>query len=482
MHEKTSCSQARLLAVVKSDCETCQMIQPVLAQLHDTVDLIIYCQDDPEFPAPGGALDDRQLEQSWRWSIDTVPTLIRLENGLESARIEGWDRQLWQQIAGISNLGTGLMPFRPGCGSASVAPGMPEQLQLRYGAVRFSAREIRISADTDAIEHTYTLGWSDGLPVVPPTPLRVLRMLSGSNRPGSEIIGEVPPNLIPCTVEKAAINAVLAGCQPDYFPVVLAALEAALKPEFSMHGLLATLWFSGPVLIVNGPISRRIGMNWAGNALGQGNRANATIGRALQLIIRNVGGGVPGGVDRSVLGNPGKYTFCFAEDETDPDWQPLNVARGFAPGSSTVTLFHGDGVHGVAAQQSRTATELARSLALGLWSVCHPKLAQWSHAVLVLSPDHYQIFKQAGWDRATIERHLWQALRRPGHDIIAGAGGVAEGIDPARANELVDKFHPGGLLVVRAGGAGGLFSAIIGGWTAQRKPSEVQPVTQEIRL
>ena len=247
-----------------------------------------------------------------------------------------------------------------------------------------------------------------------------------------------------------------------------------------MHGLLATLWFSGPVVIVNGPIAKRIGMNSAGNALGQGNRANATIGRALQLVIRNVGGGLPGEIDRAVLGNPGKYTFCFAEDESDPTWTPLNVARGFKRGTSTVTLFHGDGVQGISAGRSRTPEGLARSLAMGLSAVCHPKLAEWSNAILVISPGHYAIFNQGGWGRTEIEAGLRQALLRPGRDLVQGAHGVEEGIDPARAGEMVDKFNEGGLLVVRAGGRGGLMSAVIGGWSAQRRKAEVQTVTREI--
>ena len=274
----------------------------------------------------------------------------------------------------------------------------------------------------------------------------------------------------------------MAGCRPEYFPVVFAAIEGALIPEFCMHGLLATLWFSGPVLIVNGPITKRIGMNWGGNALGQGNRANATIGRALQLVIRNVGGGRPREIDRSVFGTPGKYTFCFAEDETDPDWVPLHVSRGHAPGTSTVTLFHGDGVQGLADQGSRDAESLARSLAMGLCSVCPPKLAQWSNAILVLSPDHYNIFKQSGWGREEIEAALWEALKRPGRNLVIGAQGIGAGIDPSRAEEMVDKFNPGGLLVVRAGGPGGLFSAIIGGWTAHRSPEDVKTVSKEIGL
>ncbi|MGE0875934.1 MAG: thioredoxin family protein [Burkholderiales bacterium] len=472
---------AELVALVKRDCETCRMVAPVLAELKRRSALTLYSQDDPAFPEEtGGALDDTSLEASWRHKVEIVPTLIRLEGGREVARTEGWHREEWTQVAGQPDIGAGLPAQRPGCGSKTMDPGMPERLALRFDAVRFASRPIAVDELEDPMEVAYDRGWSDGLPVVPPTELRVLRMLGGTTRRSDEVLGLIPPNLAPCTVEKAAINAVMAGCRPEYFPVVLATIEAALMPEFSMHGLLATLWFSGPVIIVNGPVTRRIGMNWAGNALGQGNRANASIGRALQLVIRNVGGGRPQEIDRSIMGNPGKYTFCFAEDETDPEWVPLNVARGHARGSSTVTLFHGDGVHGICDQKSRDPESLARSLAMSLWSVCHPKLAQWSHAILVLSPDHYDIFRQAGWDRARIEAGLWQALKRPARDLIEGAQGVGEGLDPSRAGEIADKFHPGGLLVVRAGGRGGLFSAVIGGWTAQRRNQEVQIVSREI--
>jgi hypothetical protein len=355
------------LVVVKRDCETCQLVEPILAAIADAHSLTLYSQDDPTFPESlDGARDDQSLEQSWRHKIETVPTLLGIENGQEVARTVGWDRAEWARIMGMATLGEDLPAFRPGCGSRTMDPGVPEQLALKYGDLILDARVIDVDDNDDPAEVAYDRGWTDGLPITPPTDLRVARMLSGTTRAPDEIIGAIPPNLIDCTIEKVAINAVMAGCRPEYFPVVLATIEAALKPEFSMHGLLATLWFSGPVVIVNGPVTKRIGMNWDGNVLGQGNRANATIGRALQLVIRNIGGGRPREIDRSVFGNPGKYTFCFAEDETDPEWVPLNVARGHAAGTSTVTLFHGDGVQGIADHKSRDPESLARSLAMGL--------------------------------------------------------------------------------------------------------------------
>lgn len=471
----------KLIAVVKRDCETCQMVAPLLSQLSRTHDLSLYSQDDPAFPeGVDRIVDDRELQTSFALDIDTVPTLIRIDNDTEAERTVGWVREDWARITGESHLGDDLVAFKPGCGSMSVEPGMPERLALKYGALKLVSRPVEVQPESDPMEVAFDRGWTDGLPIVPPTDQRVAMMLSGTTRRPDEVVGEIPPNLVTCTVEKVAINAVMAGCRPEYFPVVLSVVEAALKPEFSMHGLLATLWFSGPVVIINGPVGKRIGMNSAGNALGQGNRANATIGRALQLLIRNVGGGRPGEIDRSILGNPGKYTFCFAEDESDDDWVPLNVARGSKPGSSSVTLFHGDGVQAAMAWNASNADELCRSLASSLLAVGNPKLAEWSGAMLVLAPDHYDIFKQSGWGRREIEESLRNALKRPGAEIMQGVGGIAEGVDPSRKDEMIDKFNDGYLLIVRAGGRGGAMSAIIGGWSAQRRTDDVQIVTMDI--
>jgi len=308
-----------------------------------------------------------------------------------------------------------------------------------------------------------------------------MRMLAGTRRAAQDVVAEVPPNYAPATVEKVAINAVLAGCKPEYMPVLLAALEAALEPVFTLHGVLATTYFSSPIIIVNGPVARAIGMNCGLNVLGQGNRANATIGRALNLIVQNVGGGRPGEADRSTLGAPSKYTLCFAEDESDPEWEPLSVARGFPRGVSTVTLFQGHGPEAIVDQKTRTAEGLTRSIASSLVKMGHPKLVQSARAVLVLTPEHYAIYKESGWDRKKIERALYEATIRPGREILAGADGVGEGVPASRAEEMVPKFHDDGLMVVRAGGPAGLFSAVLPGWLAGRNKLELQPVTKEIK-
>jgi hypothetical protein len=473
-----------LVIVAKRDCPTCVLVEPVMQSLDRAGPLAVVSQDDPTFPSGvRSVIDDHDLERSFRLNIEAVPTLIRFKDGREVERTVGWERKEWMRLAGDAAAGNGLPDWQPGCGSKSVEPGVHEALIARYGDPGLKSREIAVGNWDDPMEACFERGWTDGLPVVPPTDERILRMLGGTERKPDEVIGLIPPNLAACTVEKVAINAVMAGCKPEYMPVVLGVLDAALDPLFVLHGLLCTTHFSSPLVIINGPAAKAIGMNSGVNALGQGNRANATIGRALQLIVRNVGGGLPGAIDRATLGNPGKYTFCFAEDESDPDWEPLSVRRGVAPGKSAVTLFHGEGVHGFIDQRSRAPEELVRSLAMGLFGVGHPKLCDAGNAVLVLSPEHYKIFKDGGWNRRRIEDELFQVLKRPGRDLIWGAQGVPEGLPPKYADQVVDKFQPmpDGVLIVRAGGEAGLFSAIIGGWPGQRVREECQSVTREIR-
>ncbi len=468
--------------VVKSDCPTCEAVVPVLARMQAAgLDVVVHYQDDQAFLAGVEQLrDDRDLERSFRLAIDTVPTVVRWEGTSETGRVVGWVRAEWESLTGLEELGPDLGPWKPGCGSNSVAPGMSEILMARFGDSGLRSRAIDVAEPRDPVEVAFDRGWSDGLPVVPPTPERILRMLTGTRREPQEVVGLMPPDLVPCTVEKVAINAVLAGCKPEYMPVVLAALEAALEPNFTLHGLTCSTCFSSPVIVVNGPIAGRIGMNWGVNALGQGNRANATIGRAVNLVVRNVGGGRPGGIDRATLGSPGKFTFCFAEDETDPDWETLATWRGIPPGRDAVTLFQGDGVLGVMDQGSRTPDALVRSLASALITVCHPKICEWGNAILVLSPEHYHIFKEAGWDRRRITAALHDACTRPGAEVVRGAGGVGEGVAESRRDELVPKFHPDGLLLVRAGGQAGLYSAVLAGWPGGRAKEDSFPITKEI--
>ena len=467
-----------LVAVVKRDCPTCVLVAPVLADLAQRADLAVAVQDDPAWPPDVTRLDDTALELSWRLQVQTVPTLVRVVDGVEVERVEGWLRSQWEALTRLSGLGADLPEHRPGCGSKSVEPGVEEELERRYGGRVLASRQVELADLEDDVEAMFDRGWTDGLPVVPPTEARVLRMLAGTDRAPDEVVAVVPPDLVECTVEKVAVNAVLAGCLPEHLPVVLVAVEAACTTEFNAHGLLATTYFSGPLVVVNGPIAKAIGMNSGGNALGQGNRANATIGRALQLVIRNVGGGRPGEVDRATLGNPGKYTFCFAEAEDGSPFEPLHVSRGATPGSSAVTLFAGSGVTPVVDQLSRTPESLARTFALVLRAVAHPKLAIAFDAMLVISPEHGRVFREAGWDRARLLAEFEPLLQLSPDELRRGSMGIDEGMPAGLDLTPLPKFRPGGLLLVHAGGTAGMFSAVISGWVSGDTGS--QPVTKEL--
>jgi hypothetical protein len=475
---------AGIVAFVKRDCPTCLLVAPVLAELAKRVPLTIYSQDDPAFPPglPGDLrpVDDTDLAVSWHHAIEAVPTLLRVADGREMARAVGWQRGEWEALTGVEALGAGLPDWRPGCGSLSVDPIRARDLELRFTGRKLRARRVELASLEDDQEACFDRGWSDGLPVVPPTERRVMAMLSGTSRAPDEIVAVVPPDLVPCSVEKVAINAVLAGCKPEFLPVVLTAVEMACTPQFNIHGVLATTMSVGPVLVVNGPIRRAIGMNAGINALGQGNRANSTIGRALQLVIRNVGGGRPGEVDRATLGNPGKLGFCFAEDEEGSPWTPLATDFGFAAGQNVVTIFPGEGPRTLVDQIARTPEELASTFAYHLRAMLSPKAVLAFDAILVVSPDHSRVFRAGGWSKDRLRKRLLELTTMPGEDLVRGALGVAEGLPESVRGRMIPKFRENGLHIVHAGGGAGLFSAIIPGWAngelgSQTLAREIKP-------
>ncbi|MGA0863338.1 MAG: thioredoxin family protein [Ilumatobacteraceae bacterium] len=454
-----------LVVIVKRECATCQMVEPLLADIAAVASLTAWTQDDPTFAASVGAVHDADLSISWHHEIETVPTLIKVENGKEVERTVGWSRDDWRRLTGVATLGDDLPATRPGCGSMSVDPDRLDALRARFSGSPVVSRTVEFAEAEDEFEAMFARGWTDGFPVVPPTRERVLRMLTGTTRAPNDVVTIVPPDLVELTVEKIAINAVMAGCLPEYLPWVIAALEAVCTDEFNMHGVLATTMPVGPVIVCNGPGTRAIGMNSGINVFGQGNRANSTIGRAVQLTVRNVGGGRPGEVDRATHGNPGKLSFCFAEDELASPFTPFSESRGMGAGVDSVTVFAGEGPRCVVDQLARTPEELAASYAACLRTVHHPKLVIGFDAILVVSPDHGRIFADAGWTRDRLLDELHSRLLSPGADLMRGAHGIAEGVPPHLGSaEALPKFRPGGLMIAYAGGGAGLFSSIIAGW------------------
>lgn len=463
-----------LVVIVKRECATCVMVAPLLGRFANT----IYTQDDPKFPEGLNAIHDTDLSVSWHHDIETVPTVIKVVDGVEVDRTFGWVSSEWQRITGIDDLGSDLPPFRPGCGSLSVDPDRVDSLRAAFAGHVLKSRRLELADLDDEMELMFERGFTDGLPVVPPTQERVLRMLQGTTRDARDIVAIVPPDLVEVTVEKVAINAVMAGCKPEYLPWVIAALEAVCTDAFNIHGVLATTMPVGPVIVCNGPGTRAIGMNSDGNALGQGNRANLTIGRAVQLIVRNVGGGRPGEVDRATHGNPGKLSFCFAEREYDSPFSSLAVSRGFAPTDNTVTVFAGEGPRCIVDQKVRTAPELATVFAACLRTLHNPKLILAFDAILIVGPEHARVAADAGWDRERLLAEIHNRLQISGSELVWGAGGIADGIPAHLRDATLPKFRPGGILLVHAGGGAGLFSAMVGGWANGEMGS--QPVTHRV--
>ena len=483
--------KASLLCFVKSDCPTCLLTLPLIESVSRALpspgEAWVISQD-----SDGGrglrdrlqgnlrVLDDSQLRVSYDWGLEFVPTVVTIDsNGVERARFAGFSQADWQAL--LAELGEGATPpvidwaaypeNRPGCGSRSAAPEIAERLRAESEDGPLRARRLELGEAQDAIEFLYEQGLTDGLPVVPPTPERVLRMLSGTGRSPQEIVATLPPKLTPVNVEKVAINAVLAGCLPEYLPVILAAVEAVCTDEFNLHGVLATTYFTAPVIIVNGPIRDRIGMNYGVNCLGQGNRANATIGRALQLVVRNVGGGRPGEIDMATFGQPGKFSFCFAEHEERNPWEPLHVERGFERYDDTVTVIAGSGPCGFIDQLSRSARSLATSYGMTLAATTHPKFYGYGQVALLIPPEHVDTFQRDGWSKDQIREHIQETTKRPVRELVHDqecAEGLPIGmLDQLGADTEIPKFRSiDDIAIVVAGGEAGKFGAIIQGWAA----------------
>jgi hypothetical protein len=471
------------ICFIKEDCPTCKLITPVLQQLHNHgVNIVAVGQTTggnqkliDEFDLTLPILDDSALQVSFAYDIDTVPSLFQISGNKIAHHLIGFAKQEWQECFATVDADWAALPeWRPGCGSLSVDPLIADRLRAEAENSPLRARKIEVAPADDEFEFMFDQGFSDGLPLVPPTPERVMRMLSGTKRDPQEVVAVLPPNLAETTVEKVAINAVMAGCKPEYLPVVIAALEAACTDEFNAHGVMSTTMGASPVLVVNGPIRERIGMNATLGALGQGNRANATIGRAVRLALRNMGGARPGGTERSTLGSPMKFTMCFAEAEERSVWEPLHVERGFAPSDSVVTLFGmTSGPVLIVDQTSVQSEQLARSLAMSLQGVHHPKSYMSSDTLLVVCPEHLDTLQRDGelskqQLRTLIQDELQQPLANLVQDEHSGVGIAAASLakmDEQRKNGLVKKFpRDEDIHIVVAGSDAGKFSGAFHGW------------------
>src|SRR2546426_5215366 len=319
-------------------------------------------------------------------------------------------------------------------------------------------------------------GWTDGLPIVPPTEERIVECLQAVGLAATDIVGGERIRQRPITAEKVAINAVMAGCLPAYMPVVVAILHAMCQEPFNLHGTSASTGGAAPFIVVNGPVRTLIGMNATHNVLGNGNRANATIGRAIRLVLINVLGVIPGEMDRSTLGHPGKFTFCIAEDEEDSPWAPLAQEREISEGQSAVTVMAAGAPRQIMNEWTADPEQILETFAA---EMRHNMLTYsvWAgNYVLVIPKQLRDLLVAAGWQKRDIREYIFRSARVVRSDwakvgkanIVDRSGGPMQ--------EFTALKEPTDLLIVAAGGPAGGFGAVIPPWLGSKARAVTKPI------
>src|ERR671925_122753 len=330
--------------------------------------------------------------------------------------------------------------------------------------------------DVDAVEFCFQQGWSDGLPVVPPTVDRVEAMLAAAKLDAKQQVGIIRDRAVVISAEKVAINAVMAGCKPEYFPVVRAAVEAIADHRWSYHGPGTSTGGAGVLMIVNGPIARTLDINAGDNLFGPGWRANLTIGRAVRLVMRNVCGSMPGLLDRGTVGHPGRLSYVIAENEAESPWTPLHVERGFRPEQSTVTVMAAEAPHQFYNQLSSTPEGVLTTLADNM-RISGNVMGQ-PHYCLVLAGEHMKTIAADGWDKKRIRQFVWEHTQSS-HAHLKRTQRMSGAIEPGDEQKMRPLLaSPDDILVVAAGGRAGAFSCHIPGWGSA---SSSQPVSKAIK-
>ncbi len=321
-------------------------------------------------------------------------------------------------------------------------------------------RVLPVAGSLDEVNaYFYERGWTDGLPVVPPTRERVEALLTDWPGEPDEEIAEVPPLMGVATVRAVAVNAVMAGCLPEYLPVVVAAVSAVTRPRYGLSHRQTTTHPATALIIVNGPIAKRLKINSGSGLFGPGWRANATIGRALRLCLINLGGAVPGEVDRAQHAHPGKYTYCIAENEDANPWEPYHVERGFQPEESTVTLTCGEAPHCITDNYNTEPHALLFGYADSMATLGGNNLSSQGEPALVMAPEHAAYVARAGWSKADVKRYLFEKARKPWKHV--GVRGKSKGpafpvwvdrTDPEASVPILT--HADALILIVGGGEG----------------------------
>ena len=340
---------------------------------------------------------------------------------------------------------------------------------------RFSSASYEVADAFEANELFQRNGWTDGLPIVPPTAAGVAHFLAAAGLAPDDLVGIEPVRRRRITAEKTAIAALMAGCLPEYMPVIVAAVKAMCVPEFGLHGCTASTGGSAPLIVVNGPIRRALAMNATHNAFANGARANATIGRSVRLLILNVLGGIPGQLDRSTLGHPGKFTFCLAEDEEDSPWLALSAERGIRDGASAVTVMAVESPHQIMNEWTHEPKDILDTYAAAIRANMLTYSIWEGNYAMVVPKQHRQIFAAANWSKKDVREYVFETARVQRREWrTVGKSAVA-----GRKNE--DAVYralrtPDDLLVIAAGGPAGGFGAILPPWYGKKSLAVTIPI------
>ena len=320
------------------------------------------------------------------------------------------------------------------------------------------SESITFQSETEAIEHYFTSGWTDGLPIILPTEKNVIEAISHSNRDPSEVVGMEPVKNRTITVEKIAINSVMAGCKPEYFPSVLASIEAVLEPEFNLHAITASTMGAAVLAVISGPEADKIGINGVTSVFGPGHRANATIGRAIRLTLINATGSRSGEIDKATLGHPGKYTWCMTENIVRSPFESLGIERGFSENQSSVTVFAGLSPIQVSNHSEKTPETILNSFSDALFAAGQNQ----GEIIIVFCPEHAKYLGAEGWTKVQVKDYLYDMATRSNDDW--GQGSINPGPKPTGPEMTHSSIGPDSFTLMVAGGNAGAFSCVIPIW------------------
>jgi peroxiredoxin len=494
-----------LLVFFETDCPTCQLALPYLNALKgDSIQVIGLSQDDErstrefvsQLKISYPVELDSGLKISRAYDPQNVPTFYLLdESGQVQQTLVGFDKKGLNELAAalghapIAPLDDGAPAWKPGCSSRHLEP------EIEGGAAEGSAKLLRRTGDPatritlrdeeDPFEYCRQK-FGDALPVIPPTVEKVEAMVRASGLAPETVIARVPPFYGEATVEKIAANAVMAGCVSEMMRVLLPLLRAACDERFNLHGVQATTHFAAPLVMINGPVRQELGFWSKQNVFSNVARANSSLGRAFQLILLNIGGGRPDGIDMSALGNPGKFSFCIAENEEENPWEPFHVTRGLKREQSAVSLFAAEPPRGVSEHTAPAGKTVLETISFALATVWSYRTCLMPEAIVILCPEHVKTIHRDGISKEQARqflfentgvpvRHYSKEERAEGTQLAANYKEIT-----VRGETCYQKFRsPESISIFVAGGTAGKFSAVVGSWSTG--PVGSQMVTYPIQ-